>query len=70
MPLDRIIATAVSLLDEDGADALSMRNLAQALKVEAMSLYNHIDGKAALLDGLFEMVLARLPAPPTSRTAS
>jgi hypothetical protein len=35
-----------------------------------MSLYNHIEGKAALLDGLFELVLARLPAPPTRKSTS
>ncbi len=50
-------------MDADGLDALSMRKLAADLDVEAMSLYYHVPGKAALLEGLAETVLAdvRLP---------
>ena len=29
VPLDRIVATALQIVDDDGADALSMRTLAQ-----------------------------------------
>jgi len=36
-----------------------MRKLAQALKVEAMSLYNTSPNKEAILDGLVELVAAR-----------
>jgi len=57
---DRVLATALRLADKGGLDALSMRNVAQALKVEAMSLYNHVDGKERILDGLVELVVAEI----------
>lgn len=38
-----------------------MRRLGEELGVEAMSLYNHVANKAALLDGIFESMLADLP---------
>ncbi|MCB1040115.1 MAG: TetR family transcriptional regulator, partial [Acidimicrobiales bacterium] len=37
-----VIAAAVDLADRDGIDALTMRKLAQAIGVEAMSLYHHV----------------------------
>lgn len=45
-----------------------MRRLGAALRVEAMSLYKHVPGKAALLDLVVERVLAEL-APPPADTA-
>lgn len=54
---DGIVDAALALVDEDGLEALSMRRLAARLGVEAMSLYNHIDGKAALLDALVERLI-------------
>jgi AcrR family transcriptional regulator len=61
---DRVLEAALKLADSGGLDALSMRNIAQALKVEAMSLYNHVDGKERILDGLVERVLAELDWTP------
>jgi len=52
------------LADKGGLDALSMRNIAQALKVEAMSLYNHVASKEQILDGLVELVVAELEWTP------
>jgi TetR/AcrR family transcriptional regulator, tetracycline repressor protein len=65
LPLDRdrILAAALRLMDEQGLDALSMRRLAAELGVEAMSLYYHVPGKAALLEGLAERVLAEVRLP-------
>ena len=41
-----------------------MRAVAGDLGVEAMSLYWHVDGKEALLDGVVERLLAEVdPAP-------
>lgn len=54
---DRVLATAVTLADEEGIEAITMRNLAQRLGVEAMSLYYHVDNKAALLDGMVDVVV-------------
>ncbi len=44
-----------------------MRRVGDALGVEAMSLYRYVPSKAALLDGLYEAVLAELPEPPPAR---
>jgi AcrR family transcriptional regulator len=54
----RILQTAVQLVDEEGLEALTMRRLGKELGVQGMSIYNHIPGKAALLYGLMETVLA------------
>jgi TetR/AcrR family tetracycline transcriptional repressor len=63
----RILEAAVALVDDEGLDALTMRRLGQRLKVEAMSLYRHVDGRAALLDGIHEMILAELEEPPKAK---
>ncbi|GAA2622515.1 TetR/AcrR family transcriptional regulator C-terminal domain-containing protein [Streptomyces vastus] len=51
---DGILDAALGLVDKHGLESLSMRKLATVLGVEAMSLYNHVPNKAALLDGLLE----------------
>lgn len=62
-----ILDAAVVLLDREGMDGLSMRKLGAALGVEAMSLYNHVESKGALLDGIHERILATLDPPPSTR---
>ena len=65
---ERIVAAALAIVDEQGPEALSMRRLGAVLGVEAMSLYKHVEGKEAILDGiralLIEDFAARLPAGP------
>jgi AcrR family transcriptional regulator len=53
----RVLEAAVALADEGGLEALTMRRLAEALDVEAMSLYYHVANKDAILDGVVEMVI-------------
>src|SRR5262245_9190353 len=65
---DTILDAAVELLDRHGMERLSMRRLGTALGVEAMSLYNHIPSKGALLDGIHERILLSLDAPAHART--
>src|SRR5260370_38507466 len=60
----RILATALELVDQDGLDALTMRRLADRLRVDPMSIYNHIDGKQVLLDGLAQTLWERVDIPP------
>lgn len=57
---ERVLATAVALADREGIQAVTMRRLGADLHVEAMSLYYHLPGKDALLDGLVESVVAEL----------
>jgi AcrR family transcriptional regulator len=65
---ERILDAALHVLDQGGLEKLSMRSVAAALGVEAMSLYNHVDGKAALLDGIHERILAGIEEPARART--
>ena len=60
---DQVLEAAVTLADEGGIDALSMRKLGQALGVEAMSLYNHVANKEDLLDGMIDVVFAEIDLP-------
>ena len=63
---DRILQTALGLVDEGGLDSLSMRKLGQALGFEAMSLYNHVANKDDLIDGILDLVLAEGDPPSSS----
>jgi AcrR family transcriptional regulator len=63
---ERIIAAAVELVDEAGLEALSMRKLGAAVGVEAMSLYNHVQSKEDVLDGILDAVLCEVPEPDPS----
>ncbi|TDB97971.1 TetR family transcriptional regulator [Actinomadura sp. 7K534] len=58
----RVLRAAVRLADRDGIDSLTMRQLAQELGVEAMSLYHHVANKEAVLDGVAEVVLGEVMA--------
>jgi AcrR family transcriptional regulator len=60
-----VLRTAVKLADEAGAESLTMRRLAKELGVEAMSLYNHVPGKEALLDGMVDLVWEEIDSPST-----
>ncbi|CAN5526745.1 MAG: TetR/AcrR family transcriptional regulator [Acidimicrobiia bacterium] len=57
---DRIVSAAVELADDQGIEALSMRKLGQALGVEAMSLYNHVEDKDDILSGMVDWLFAQI----------
>jgi AcrR family transcriptional regulator len=57
---ERVLQAAVALADERGIEALTMRNLGQEVGVEAMSLYNHVANKEAILDGAIELVVGEV----------
>jgi AcrR family transcriptional regulator len=59
----RILEAGLNLVDAHGLAALSMRKLGAALGVEAMALYYHVPNKAALIDGIAELVLGQLELP-------
>jgi AcrR family transcriptional regulator len=59
----RVLEAAVDLADDSGIESLTMRKLGQALGVEAMSLYHHVAGKDALLDGMVDLVFAEIELP-------
>jgi AcrR family transcriptional regulator len=51
-----LLAAAVEIADAEGVGAVTMRRVSAAVGVEAMSLYHHLPGKEALLDGLVDTV--------------
>jgi len=55
---EQVLDAALRLIDDEGVEAVSMRRLGQQLGVEAMSLYNHVKDKGALLQGVVERLLA------------
>ncbi|MCI0679628.1 MAG: TetR/AcrR family transcriptional regulator [Actinobacteria bacterium] len=63
---ERIIAAAVDYADSHGVDDLSMRKLGAELGVEAMSLYNHVENKDDIYDGMIDHVFESIPIPDRS----
>jgi AcrR family transcriptional regulator len=59
----KIIAAAVAIADKQGLEGLSMRGVAKRLRVEAMSLYNHVAGKEDLIDGMVDHVAGEIALP-------
>ncbi|MGB7250616.1 MAG: TetR/AcrR family transcriptional regulator [Phormidesmis sp.] len=60
---ERILQQALRLADENGLEALSMRKLAQALGVKAMSLYNHIANRDDVIDGIVDSIVSEIEVP-------
>lgn len=61
-----VLEVAARLLEDIGAEQLSMRRIAVELGVDPMSLYNHIDNKDAVLDGIAQQFLDTLQIPQPS----
>ncbi|HEX6056775.1 MAG TPA: TetR/AcrR family transcriptional regulator C-terminal domain-containing protein [Intrasporangium sp.] len=57
---ERVFSSAVALVDAEGLGALTMRRLAEALGVEAMSLYHHVSNKEGVLDGIVEVIVGEM----------
>lgn len=66
---EHVLRSAVALADRAGVEAVTMRNVATDLRVEAMSLYHHVANKAQLLDGMVEVVLNEINAAVEPLTA-
>src|SRR3954464_15034343 len=61
-PVNRsvILQVALRIIDRDGIDGLSMRRLSEEVGRDPTVLYRHVPSKAALLDGVVEIVLGQL----------
>jgi AcrR family transcriptional regulator len=66
-PLNRalVLRAALEIVDRDGVAGLSMRRLGGALDRDPMTLYRYAANKAALLDGVAELVLEQLTVDTT-----
>ena len=53
---ERIVNAAVALADIGGVRALSMRQIGDHLDVQAMSLYNYVEGKEDLLGAIVDRI--------------
>ena len=62
---DQVLRTALGIIDRDGVDGLSMRRLGRVLGRDPMTLYRYADTKAALLDGVVELVIDELTVDST-----
>ena len=60
---ERILRAALALADRDGIAAVTMRRVAGRLGVEAMSLYNHVQNKDDLVDGIIDLVVSEIELP-------
>ncbi|ADV12903.1 TetR family transcriptional regulator [Mesorhizobium sp. M7A.F.Ca.US.014.04.1.1] len=65
---ERIVATAVELLDAQGIDGLTMRRLADRLGSGVMSLYWHVDNKEDVFDLAVDSVLEHRGSPETGES--
>ena len=63
---ERVLSAAIELADEGGIESLTMRKLARALGVEAMSLYNHVANKGDLVDAIVALVVSEIDLPSTA----
>ncbi|MEE2031686.1 TetR/AcrR family transcriptional regulator [Rhodococcus chondri] len=58
-----VVLAGIALADEGGLDALSMRRVAAALNVGAMSLYTYVPGRTELIDLMIDRAYAELDLP-------
>lgn len=59
----RIVAEAVALLDEEGADRLTMRRLAERLGTGSTTLYWHVKTKDDVLDLALDTIFGEVAVP-------
>lgn len=57
---ERIIDAALQIIDEAGAEQMSMRSLAHRLKSSTATLYRHYPNRAALIIAVIDRVLAEV----------
>jgi AcrR family transcriptional regulator len=67
---ERLLKTAISIIDESGVPALTMRHLAERLSVTAMSLYRYCDSHESLLDAVQQAIIDRYAPPPANNDQS
>jgi AcrR family transcriptional regulator len=64
--MDRILAAATEILDEQGAAALSMRSLAQRLNSGTATLYRHFSSRTELVSTVIDHILGEVDLDATA----
>jgi TetR/AcrR family transcriptional regulator, tetracycline repressor protein len=64
LSLDRIVTTALELVDEQGIGAATMRAVASRLGVRSMSLYRYVQDRDELFDAVVERIVNELADDP------
>ncbi|NRP89104.1 Tetracycline repressor protein class A [Ensifer adhaerens] len=62
---ESILSEALSILNADGLDGLSMRALATRVGINPMTIYHHFKDRDGLIKSLAEWVYANVAAPET-----
>lgn len=59
--VDEVVAAAIAIADAEGLAALSMRRVADALRLSPMALYTYVPSKAELIDLMLDRIAAEAP---------
>jgi len=62
-----ILEAALTIINRDGVDSLTMRRLSEAVGRDPAVLYRHVPNKAAVLDGVAGLVLEQLAVDTADR---
>ncbi|MFG1934624.1 TetR/AcrR family transcriptional regulator [Mycobacterium sp. NPDC048908] len=62
-----ILQSALQIVDRDGVDGLSMRRLSEQVGRDPTVIYRHVPNKAAVLDGVAEIVFGQLRVDTTDK---
>jgi AcrR family transcriptional regulator len=60
---ERVLQAAVDVADASGLGGLTIRSIAQELGAKPMSVYYHVAGKDAILDGIVDYVFSQIELP-------
>lgn len=61
---ERLVTAALDLVDDEGAEALSMRTLASRVDRQVSSLYNHVSGRTELIEHMRARIVADIDVTP------
>lgn len=64
LSVERVLDGAMTLADEIGIEAFTIRKLADALDTKPMTIYHHVPNKEAIVDGMVDRVFAEIEHPP------
>lgn len=64
IPKERILTAALEIVEDEGAESLSLRVLAQRLDSSTATLYRHFANRAELIDQVVDHVFSGVPLQP------